>query len=187
MGTRSVPVTDLAGSAVELRCHGVELDLGHAREIDPAAGEVLAQQAVGVLVRTALPRAARPTEEHRRSAADGALRRRTRFASSRRRQRRWLPSHRESMHGTGAGPSHGERSRLLSCVRRLRFVLASVLLPAGVPRPEHRRRHEQWRRVPQQRAAELVSEQLLRGLHARRSADADSFSPHGRGASGSLP
>ncbi len=59
--------------------------------------------------------------------------------------------------------------------RRLWCVLASVLLPAGLPASEQCGRHEQWRRVGQQRAAQLVVEQLLRDLHACRSADADSI------------
>lgn len=63
--------------------------------------------------------------------------------------------------------------------RRLWCILASVLLPAGLPAAEQCGRHEQWGRVGQQRAAELVVEQLLRDLHACRSADADSYSPRG--------
>jgi TIR domain len=87
------------------------------------------------------------------------------------------------VHSTGSGPSHSERSRRLSCVRRrLRFVLASVLLPAGLPAAEQWRRHD-WRRAQQKRAAELVVAHLGRGLHACRSADAKSCSAHGRGAS----
>ena len=51
----SVPVQGLAGSAVELSGDGVELVLGPVAEVGAGLGEVLAEQAVGVLVGAALP------------------------------------------------------------------------------------------------------------------------------------
>ncbi len=50
-----------SGSFVELPGDGAELSLAEGRQVD-AVGQVLAQQAVGVLVGTALPRAVRIAE-----------------------------------------------------------------------------------------------------------------------------
>jgi len=49
------PVEGLAGSSVEFAGDLVELVLGPGSEVGAGAGEVLAEQAVGVLVAAALP------------------------------------------------------------------------------------------------------------------------------------
>src|SRR5690606_39901696 len=50
-----VPVEGLPGSPVEFAGDGVEVVLGVAAKVGAALGEVLAEQAVGVLVAAALP------------------------------------------------------------------------------------------------------------------------------------
>ena len=69
-----LPAEDLARSGVERRGDGFEVRGGPARQVG-AFGEVLAQQAVGVLVRAALPGAVRVGEEDRDAGLDLELRR----------------------------------------------------------------------------------------------------------------
>jgi len=63
------PPERLARAAVELGSDRVELLLGDPAKI-AALGEVLAQQAVGVLVAAPLPRTARIAEVHLHAAVD---------------------------------------------------------------------------------------------------------------------
>ena len=66
------PVECLAWSAVERRSDRLELLRGVSGEVG-AFGEVLAEQAVGVLVCASLPRALRVTEIHLKPAVDREL------------------------------------------------------------------------------------------------------------------
>ena len=76
------------------------------------------------------------------------------------------------MHSTSIWPSLSERCSGLPCMRwplprlqRLRVILALVLLlPIGEQR-------ERWRRVRQQRKAEMVASRFVRGLYACRGAN----------------
>src|SRR4051794_10519437 len=68
----SPPAENLAGSTVQGVSDGLEL-LGVPAGQVGALREVLAQQAVGVLVRAALPGAVRISEEHREAGLDREL------------------------------------------------------------------------------------------------------------------
>src|SRR3954465_10717499 len=57
-----LPVEGLSWSSVEFAGDRVEVVLGPGAEVGAGAGEVLAQQAVGVFVAAALPRAVRVAE-----------------------------------------------------------------------------------------------------------------------------
>src|SRR4051794_25682230 len=70
---RGPEVEGLAGSSVEFDSDRVELVLGAVSEAG-LARQVLAQETVGVLVRAALPRAARIAEEHRHATRDSETR-----------------------------------------------------------------------------------------------------------------
>ena len=68
----SLPSERLPRSAVERSGHGLEIADAVSAEVG-AFGEVLAEQAIGVLVRAALPRAVGVTEEDRHAGLDTQL------------------------------------------------------------------------------------------------------------------
>lgn len=83
------------------------------------------------------------------------------------------------MHSTGTGPSHSKWSSGLPGMRwrwprlrrlwRVRVLLVPVLL---LPDGDQREQPEQWRRVRQQRKAEVVATRFVRGVYSRPGAGA---------------